>query len=239
VGCELNSRNSGNADVREKWGVLGGMGPRASASFLELIYQNGRPRSEQELPIVYLLSDPSVPDRTEALLSGNSEVLLKRLTSDVENLVNLGATKIVLCCVTMHHLIPRLPAVLRRRIVSLVEIIVRESLKHSCRQLLLCTDGSRRLGLFEARRGWKSWNEKVVMPSATDQRTIHRLIYQLKIAPADLKHFNMVQNLAAKYRAEAVIAGCTEISLLLARVGKRKTKLKLIDPLSAIAREMR
>jgi hypothetical protein len=49
------------------WGILGGMGPLSSAGFLATVYRL-EAASEQEMPMIILISDPDVPDRTDAIV---------------------------------------------------------------------------------------------------------------------------------------------------------------------------
>lgn len=51
---------------RDPLGVLGGMGPLASAEFLKTIYECSVAGGEQRSPSVIMYSDPTFPDRTEA-----------------------------------------------------------------------------------------------------------------------------------------------------------------------------
>ena len=51
-------------------GVVGGMGPLASAEFVKTIYEYGLNRREQESPSVVLVSDPTFPDRTSVSWQG-------------------------------------------------------------------------------------------------------------------------------------------------------------------------
>ena len=53
-------------------GILGGMGPLASAKFLSTVYRLNLVEPEQEAPNCILLSDPSFPNRTKAILAGNT-----------------------------------------------------------------------------------------------------------------------------------------------------------------------
>ncbi|HEY0783486.1 MAG TPA: aspartate/glutamate racemase family protein, partial [Thermoanaerobaculia bacterium] len=64
-----------------KLGILGGMGPLASAEFVHTLYRLHLNGPEQGAPACVLLSDPSFPDRTEAILRGESEDLTARLTA--------------------------------------------------------------------------------------------------------------------------------------------------------------
>ena len=97
------------APVRAPLGVLGGMGPLASAEFLKSIYEVEIPGPEQNTPAVVLHSDPSMPDRTTAFLNGRSEIVLERFITALERLDREGVSKIVVCCITIHYLLPQLP----------------------------------------------------------------------------------------------------------------------------------
>lgn len=54
-------------------GVLGGMGPLASAEFVNTVYRLNMTEPEQQAPALVLRSDPSIPDRTAAILSGDTQ----------------------------------------------------------------------------------------------------------------------------------------------------------------------
>src|SRR5215471_16021368 len=97
-------------------GVVGGMGPVASAEFLKTIYEYHHSDVEQQSPSVIMLSDPSFPDRTDELLAGASDVLLQKLVAALTMLRQAGANRIVICCMTIHHLLPRLPHDLQRSV---------------------------------------------------------------------------------------------------------------------------
>src|SRR5690242_14960482 len=101
-------------------GVLGGMGPLASAEFVCTVYRLNRTEPEQQAPGLLLHSDPSIPDRTTAILSGDTQELVVRLTTALESLVANGAHRIIIACVTAHQLLPEVPEPLRACVVSLL-----------------------------------------------------------------------------------------------------------------------
>ena len=51
-------------------GILGGMGPEATAKFFELVVRNTRARRDQDHVPVIVCDLPQVPDRTPAILRG-------------------------------------------------------------------------------------------------------------------------------------------------------------------------
>lgn len=218
-------------------GVLGGLGPRASAEFLKTIYEYSTREPEQLAPRVVLYSDPSIPDRTEALLSGSRAELLGRLTEVLDRLCRIPVSEVVICCVTAHSLIGELPAELRGKIVSLVELALSETIERRERQLLVCTNGARRLGIFQSHELWERARRFVVLPDDEEQRAVHELIYRIKgngpVAPLAAA----LELLLSKYGVDSFIAGCTEIHLLSKYfAGPGGGRVGCVDPLTAVAR---
>src|SRR4051812_24836014 len=107
----------------ETLGVLGGMGALASAEFLKTIYEENVGVAEQDAPVVMLYSDPTFPDRTDAFLRGAAHLVNAPLIAALNRLSQMGASKIVMCCMTIHYLLPGLPTELRGRILSLMDTI--------------------------------------------------------------------------------------------------------------------
>lgn len=221
-------------------GVLGGLGPLASAEFLKTIYEHGRGGREQESPRVILYSDPTFPDRTEACLSGAVGPLLEKLVDSLTRLHRLGATRVVICCVTMHHLLPALPRDLRERVVSLLDVIFDGVLAGGEPQLLLCTTGAREMRIFERHESWQLAAGLFVTPDDDDQREVHRMIYRIKQGGDVRREALFVESLLGKYGVASFIAGCTEIHLLTKQFAAGRAGLparRSIDPLTLIARE--
>src|SRR5215216_2892794 len=135
-------------------GVLGGMGPLASAEFVKTIYDYSLGEHEQLSPAVILYSDPSLPDRTETLLGHGHDALLQGLVTGMNRLCEAGASRIVICCVTAHYLLRNLPPHLREKVISLLDVISSSVAQAKKSHLLICTTGARHLGLFQRHREW-------------------------------------------------------------------------------------
>lgn len=222
-------------------GVVGGLGPLASAEFLRTIYEYSLGGLEQESPTVIVYSDPTFPDRTEAFLAGNSEPVLEQLIDVIERLLEAGATEVVFCCMTIHYLLPRLPARLRERVISLPEIIFERVAHTKKRHLLICSSGTRKTGLFENHAQWSMARPYIVVPDEDDQNTIHRdLIYPIKKNPDVSTLFPLLKLMLDKYGVDSFIAGCSEVHLLakhFLRSGNNSSEYRCIDPLATIAHE--
>lgn len=236
-GRSETTEGNGEGGRAELLGVVGGLGPLASNEFLRTIYEYGLGAREQDAPRVVIYSDPSFPDRTESLLGGREELLVERLAEALAKLQTLGASRVVICCITIHHVLPRLPAELRGRVVSLLDVIFEELLARREPHLLLCTTGAREMRLFERHELWPRASEFVVTPDEEDQREVHSMIYRIKQSQDALLQLPFVESLLVKYGVGSFIAGCTEIHLLakcFAADGEGRGRC--IDPLTHVAR---
>ncbi len=65
-----------------KLGVLGGMGPQATQVFYQYVLDRTDASCDQEHLPTLILSDTLMPDRTKAILSGETEPTYQRLLKD-------------------------------------------------------------------------------------------------------------------------------------------------------------
>jgi aspartate racemase len=221
------------------WGIVGGMGPLASAEFVRTIYEMSASGVEQTAPHIFLLSDPSFPDRTHALAIGEQRELVSKLSAAVSRLVAQGAKAVVVCCVTIHSVFDQLPEELRSLVVPLTDIILSGAGKDEGRHLLLCTKGCREAKVFEKHPLWPATGGRVVLPSHDDQEAVHELIYSIKRdrwQPREAASF--ICGLIQKYECKRAIAGCTELHIVSKRALERRDDLPLFDPLMKLAAQI-
>lgn len=225
--------------MQGKIGILGGMGPLASAEFLATLYRLNIVEPEQKAPSCVVLSDPTFPDRTEAILADSVEILAKRLEKALQALLDQGADRIVIACVTIHHVLPLVPEPLRLKVVSLIDLMLDEILSNPCPCLLLATTGTRVARIFESHERWNQIERWVSFPDDEDQRELHKLIYGLKSGLSGETCLSWIDTLAARYRVESFLFGCTELHLLHRFLATRPPSAKgIIDPLWTAARDL-
>ncbi len=224
-------------------GVLGGMGGLASAEFVKTVYElSGEVcRHEQDGPVVVMYSDPAFPDRTEAFLRGETQPILDRLIQSLEILCDMGASRVVICCMTIHYLLPALPSVLQKRIISLTDVIFSsvESLKK--KHLVISSTGTIKLELLQRHRGWEQAGNYFVFPSDDEQRQMHDLIYEVKRNRNLLEARLFVETLLVRHRVDSFIAACSEIHLLAKQFAPSDPQQRgygCLDPLAIIARQV-
>ena len=89
-------------------GIIGGMGPMASALFYDMISSKTDASCDQENLDLILLSHAGMPDRTGAILSKDEvqiEAVRSKLLADAMFLQNAGCTAIAVTCNTAHYFV--------------------------------------------------------------------------------------------------------------------------------------
>ncbi|MGN9810951.1 aspartate/glutamate racemase family protein [Micromonospora sp. BQ11] len=223
-------------------GIVGGMGPYASVEFLLSVYREASLRStsgvEQALPRCLLDSDPTFPDRTEAIRHGRHAEMTDRLRSRIRGVLGQGASRVVLTCITAHHFAAALEPELRRPLISLVDTVI-DQLQALDEDdgpfLMLATSGTRTARVFDRSPRWPSVAGRIVMPEAAAQADVHRLLYRLKQGTVPESLLREVEVLAREHGCGGIVAGCTEAHLLTRPLRARPDAPAVIDPLDAIA----
>jgi len=231
------------SNIRQKrLGILGGMGPLASAEFLKTIYQYNSPlKSEQDTPQVILYSDPSFPDRTEVILRGDDHILRQRLIEALDQLSQLNVSKIVICCITSHYLLPYLPLQLKQRTINLIDVILNAVIENPQKFLLICTKGTIKMQVFQNHPLWDQLQDYICLPNSQDQELVQKLIYGIKQKGNLFPYQDIIEYLQSAYQINNLIAGCTEIHLLNKIYNfKRSNSMNniFLDPLTVIAKNI-
>lgn len=213
------------------------MGPLASAELLRSIYLPWPWRVEQDSPRLLLWSDPMVVDRTAALERGGQDELREAVSHAVNGLINAGAVRVVIACVTAHAVLPALAANIRQACVSLVDVIDEELSRATEPHLLLCTHGSIRSGIFQ-----HTLCEYPGLLTLTDgdQKALHREIYRLKQGCSPAGTVAFLRGLLPTYGVSACIAACTDLHLAAKEIQRTgDSDVSIIDPLTTVARRIR
>ncbi|KEO82733.1 aspartate/glutamate racemase family protein [Tumebacillus flagellatus] len=216
-------------------GILGGMGPFASAEFVNTIYEhNLNLGAEQNKPRLVLCSDPDIPDRTTMIEAGQNDAVTEKLIGLWQQMQGMGIEVLVVPCITSHYYTNSYPEAMRNQMVNLVELTLQEVESSSKRVLLLATNGSYRTELLQ--------HERIVIPSEADQRRIHDLAYTMKqygSRPDLMAHtYEQVRELVRRYEVDGWISGCTEFHLLTRYVMREDADAshQILDPLVLVAK---
>jgi aspartate racemase len=220
-------------------GILGGMGPEATAHFFRLVIENTAAGRDQDHASVLIWNDPSVPARTDAIL-GKGLSPLPSLLRGARLLQAAGSGLIVMPCVTAHHWAAEIAAECRVPFVHLLGEAVRAALKEMPglkRAGLIASSGTVASKLWP--RAFGKRGVEILTPGPREQEDVMEAIFGpegIKAGFTSGRPRTAILRIArrlVRQGAEAVIAGCTEIPLVL-REGD--LTVPLIEPLAIAAR---
>ncbi len=223
--------------IRPQLGIIGGLGPLASADFyFKLTRMTEALRDNEHVPAV-ILSVPQLPDRTEAILAGHDGPLAP-LQAAVSTLNTLGVAFIAMPCNTAHHWYDKLAAYSRAEIIHIGDAVVAEISRSLSRGRVanLATQGTLVSGFYQDRVLAAGF--ELCLPQGTEfQERVDSAIALVKagsIADAAIETERAL-DLAQSAGADAALLGCTELSVVAASLGDANG-LIVIDSNAALAR---
>ncbi len=223
-------------------GVLGGMGPLASAHFMTRLTELTAARCDQDHIPAVLWSDPRLPDRAPALLGHAGAVdPWPGLLRGVRALRQAGCGAIAIPCNTAHGWAEALQSGCGLPVLHIVDAAaaeLRQALRPGAVVGVMGTVATLELRLFQDRlqpRGWRC-----LVPDADEMaRLVMPAIDAVKagdVAASFAPVLRVVRSLQAR-GAEAVVLGCTELPISLAAgpVGAEAMPV-IVDTIDALAR---
>ena len=202
-------------EQRKTLGVIGGLGPIATSHFMELIIRMTEARVDQEHLDMILYSRPSIPDRTSYILDQTKPSPLPEMIRIGNALARQGASLIAIPCMTAHFFHEELAETIPVPIVHAIHETCVHLKKHGiCNAGIMATDGTIQSKLFQ--RELLRHGIEPVIPGPEGQSCVMSVIYDDIKAnrPADLEKFNRASRELRERGAEAIILGCTELSLV-------------------------
>ncbi len=220
-------------------GVLGGMGPLASAHFmLRLTRLTPATRDQDHIPAV-LWSDPRVPDRTAARL-GSGPDPLPWLMRGINGLRAAGCDAIAIPCNTAHGWFEPMVRDAGVPILHIVDAAATDLRRLGISQGtigLMGTAATLAMRLYQDRLGAQGWD--IIEPEPGEmQRLVTPAIAAVKanrVAEAYQPLAEVVNSLASR-GASAVVLGCTEIPLGIQAGPVEALRVPVVDTIDALAR---
>ncbi len=220
--------------MSKKLGIIGGMGPLATALFMELVIEMTEAYKDSEHIHMDIVNMPGIPDRTDYILGKKKESPVPEILRIKGELEARGAQVIAMPCNTAF---------------CFYEELIRTGLPmiHPIRESALClkeagvksvgilaTDGTVQTQLFQT--GLAEYGITAIIPDETHQKLVMSMIYDDVKAGKNIPTDKMqaVESHLKKRGAEALVLGCTELS-----VAKRSGLVKegYLDTLEVMARK--
>ena len=197
-------------------GVLGGMGPAATADFLAKLVAATPAATDQEHLSVIAQSIPTIPDRSQAIL-GRGPSPLPALKAGLSRLRTAGCALAVMPCNSAHYWYDALAGDLPMlHIVDAVVGALRRRGLASGPIGLLATSGTVASGIYQQRLAGTGF--ELLVPTPDDQaRLVQPAIGAIKAGDYAAARAGLdlaVERLRA-HGAQATVLGCTELPLVL------------------------
>jgi aspartate racemase len=206
-------------------GVIGGMGPAATADFLGRLVAGVNAASDTDHPRVLVDSNPHVPDRNAAALHG-ADSPGPALAAMGAALVAQGAQVLAMPCNAAHGWADAITAA---PFVSMIDAAVAEAMAHQPRCIgVLGVGATLALDLYG--------RASPVPVLAGDLAVVQPAVNAIKAGDRSAAVRAVLAGEAARLAtagADVVIAACTEVPLLLAQAD---VAVPLIDSTAALAR---
>lgn len=217
-------------------GVIGGMGPEATLDLFYKIIKNTKAEKDQDHIHLIIDNYPQIPDRTSFLL-GKGENPLPYILKSAKNLEMLGVSAICMPCNTSHYFVEEIKKEIKVPFLSIIDSVI-EEIKANYKDVknvgLIATKGTIIGKVYETPLKKERLNV-IIREDLMDE--IMKIIYSIKGGKIkeNLDLFNKIVDQYIKSGSEIIIAGCTEIPLLLPYI---EVKIPIIDSTLCLAKKV-
>lgn len=218
-------------------GIIGGMGPFASARLLELVLNIAKNKfgaiSGEDFPEIVLLSLPVKEFLEDKSLAKEAEILL---LNRVKKLENLDVSCFGIACNTAHILVPKIRLSTKIELISIIEETVKNLVGKRVRRVgLLASPVTISSRLYQ--RELEKRGIKILLPEDEEIKLLGRIIGDLVSNRKVSKNRILLEKIAKKLKqkgAEVIVLGCTELPLAF----PKKFDLPVIDTIEVMANSM-
>ncbi|MEJ5912911.1 aspartate/glutamate racemase family protein [Pseudokineococcus sp. 1T1Z-3] len=219
-------------------GVVGGVGPLATVSFLDAVVRLTAAERDQDHVDLVVLQHATIPDRTAHILGASDEDPGPVMAADARRLERWGAGFVVVPCNTAHHYTQQIVDAVGVPVLSIVgetaaaAVARRPGLRTAG---VLATEGTIAAGVYQ--RALEERGVEVLVPDAVGQAVVTSVIYDGVKAGADvdLPGLLHVADQLLGRGAEVVLLGCTELSVVAESAGLLDDA-RFVDSLDSLAR---
>lgn len=196
-------------------GIIGGMGPMATAYFMELIINMTKADTDKEHLEMIVYNCPAIPDRTSYIIGESQDSPLPKMLEIAQKLKEQSVECIAIPCMTAHYFYADLmetDVTILHGIRETVSLLKEAGVKKAA---LMATDGTISSGIFQSEL--EAQGITTVLPEEQYQKKIMHMIYQdIKAGhmPSQEEVNELKDYFLIEKGAEIIILGCTELSLL-------------------------
>ncbi len=199
-------------------GVLGGMGPAATLDFFARVLALTPAKTDQDHIRLIIDSNAQVPNRNAAI-AGTGPSPAPALAEMARGLKRAGAELLVMPCNAAHAFLDEVKSATDLPVISIIDVTVAETLRRRTgvkRIGLLAAEGCINAGLYQ--RAFAAHGVDVILPDADLRTRFMGALSRIKqgdLGDAVKADMRTVANALISNGAEAIVAGCTEVPLVL------------------------
>jgi len=196
-------------------GVIGGLGPIATAYFMELVIKMTDAHCDQEHLEMVIYNCPSIPDRTDYILGKGKDNPVTQIVNIGKKLEKQEVDYIAIPCITSYYFHEILTKKIKVPIIHILKETALHLKENGIKKVgITATDGTITSKIFQ--KELTALGIDFVLPSKNAQQDIMDLIYKNVKAglPVEIDKFLKVYQELRENGAEVIILGCTELSLI-------------------------
>ncbi len=216
-------------------GVIGGLGPEATLDFFAKVLNHSHAQKDQDHIHLIIENNPKTPNRNEAI-AGRGPSPVPALTDMAQALERAGADFIVMACNTAHAYEAEIRSALKKPFVSLIDEVVDEvrTTNHDAKRVgVLATQGSRDAKIFAT--AFSKYGIDVLQLNEASQLRFMDNLYLIKSGDRSKTIHVAMQQFGEELvamGADILIAGCTEVPLVLSNGDNTKPMIDSTDVLA-------
>jgi aspartate racemase len=217
-------------------GILGGLGPEATADLFYKIIKLTPVKKDQDHIRIIIDNNPKIPDRTSAIL-GTGKDSLPELITTAKNLEKAGVDFIIIPCNTAHYFLSEIQKSVSVPLLNMIQETanyVKKTFPAIKKVCLFASKGTYKTKLYNT--FFDKLKIEILIPSPSEQEKIMKIIYQVKsgiLSEEMRREIAEISEEQIKKGSQAIIAGCTEIPLVLQ---DGDISVPVIDPTAILAK---
>ncbi|MDA3815494.1 MAG: amino acid racemase, partial [Patescibacteria group bacterium] len=220
-------------------GILGGMGPAASASvyekIIELAQKNYKAEQDTDYPPMMLYNLPLMGfDETGFI---EPALVKKQLIEGVKKLEKAGSNFVIIACNTVHFFYDDIQKAVNVPVINLLGKAVARAHESGFKKIgLLSSESTKKLHLY--RNIATENNIKIIETTNKEQELVNDVILKVMSGDEGLAEKKILKRIIKRMKsvgAEAIVLGCTELPIALNK--KDIVPFPLFDTISIAAEE--
>ena len=199
----------------KKLGVIGGLGPMATALFMKMVIEMTDAESDQDHIEMIIYNCPQIPDRTSYILGRTMQSPAPEMIRIGQKLTMDGAELIAVPCVTASYFYEELAAGISVPVINILREVCGCLKRRNIQCVgLMATSGTIAGGVFQKALAEAGYD--LILPDSGVQEDIMHIIYENVKAnrPVELNRFDRAAQRLKDAGAEIIILGCTELSVV-------------------------